>query len=565
MSALLWLIRTSARNRLVSMLRWARSPRYAAALILGVLYVWWFLVRPASHAGTTSFLLGRPTEVIVTVLLVVMLMGSWVFGADASALSFSQAEVSLLFAAPLTRRQLVVFKLARAQVAVIVSTLIWVFILHRGGTALPSGLRAIGLWVLFTTLNWHRLGAALVRSSWREHHGAGARRQRWAILAFALVGASLAVSIVLGWGELFAARGVGGFFSALPRVLARPPASVALYPFQLVVRPTFAGSIGQWVRAILPAVAVMLLHGWWVLRSDASFEEAAIEASAERARRLEARARRSTPGVAAPRAATSTLALSSSGHPAMAIVWKNMLCLRRTAQLRVFIGPTVMAIAMGAASSDSGADRAEVVATCGLAFAGMLLLFGGRLIRNDLRHDMQHLPLLKSLPVAAQDLVLAEVASSALPMAAVQFLCLAIAYVGAFVSTRHPLTAGLRLALLVAAPLALVALNGAMLTIQNGTAVLFPAWVRLGPTVSTGVEMIGQNLLSMVASLLLLAIALILPAVAGWAVFVALARARAAAVGVAAIVAAIVLGLETYGTMRLLGGAFTRAEPLQAT
>ena len=33
----------------------------------------------------------------------------------------------------------------------------------------------ISLWALFSTLNLHRLGAALVRSSWREHGGAGAR------------------------------------------------------------------------------------------------------------------------------------------------------------------------------------------------------------------------------------------------------------------------------------------------------------------------------------------------------------------------------------------------------
>ena len=50
----------------------------------------------------------------------------------------------------------------------------------------------------------------------------------------------------------------------------------------------------------------------------------------------------------------------------------------------------------------------------------MLIVFGGRLIRNDLRQDMQHLPLLKTLPIAPGDLMLAEVASGALPMAALQ-------------------------------------------------------------------------------------------------------------------------------------------------
>ena len=565
MNALLHLLWTSARNRFVSKLQRLRSPRYAAGLIAGVLYVWWFLVRPANRAHGASFLLGQETEIVVTVLLVATLMGSWVFGADASALAFSEAEVSLLFAAPLSRRQLIAFKLVRAQLAVVVNTLIWVFILHRGGTALPAGLRAISLWVLFTTLNWHRLAAALVRSSWGEHRSAGVRRQRWAIAAFALVGAALVVGIVRGWSALFAVHGMAGFFGALPRVLGRPPASVALYPFALVVAPTFAHTVAVWAREILPAVAIMLLHGWWVLHSDAAFEEAAIEASARRARRLEARSRQLVAGPAAPRAATSTLALAAAGHPAMAIVWKNMLCLRRTVQLRVFIGPTVMAIFVGAAASDNGASGAEVVATCAMAFAGMLVLFGGRLIRNDLRHDMLHLPLLKSLPIAAQDLVLAEVASAALPMAAVQLLSVIIAYVAALISAHAPLAPAVRIALLVGAPFALVAVNGALLTIQNGTALLFPAWVRLGPTVNAGVERLGQNLLSMVASLILLGIALVIPALIGWAVTTIYVGASAAGVATTMIVGAIVLGAETYGAIRLLGGAFARAEPLQAT
>src|SRR5581483_11210173 len=136
---------------------------------------------------------------------------------------------------------------------------------------------------------------------------------------------------------------------------------------------------------------------------------------------------------------------------------------------------------------------------------------GGRLIRNDLRHDMQHLPLLKSLPLASDDVVLAEVASSALPMAVVQTLLIAIAYVSSAISRWSPVAADLRLGLLIATPVAALALNAALLTIQNGTAVLFPAWVRLGPVVSTGVEALGQNVLGTAANLIALAIGLIVP------------------------------------------------------
>jgi hypothetical protein len=118
---------------------------------------------------------------------------------------------------------------------------------------------------------------------------------------------------------------------------------------------------------------------------------------------------------AVPKSPTSTIQLATVGHPALAIIWKNMLCLRRTSQWRVFIGPGVMAIAIGTAMGGAETDAAARVAAGAMVLAGMLLLFGGRLIRNDLRHDMQHLPLIKSLPIASGHIVLAEIASSALP------------------------------------------------------------------------------------------------------------------------------------------------------
>jgi ABC-2 type transport system permease protein len=564
LSAFAYLIWTSGRNRFVTALRRVRSPRYAAALLVGGLYIWSFLLRPNSGANNISSLLGQPTEVIITVLLVVTLMGSWVFGSDTTALAFTQAELSLLFPAPLSRRALIGYKLTRAQIAVVINVLIWVFILRRGGTVLPAAMRALAIWVLFSTLNLHRLGAALVRSAWREHGAAGSRRNRWSIVIFAAVGLAVLAGIIGGRGELGAVDGTGAFFTALGHVMSRPPASIGLYPFHLIVAPAFAQSRGEWDRAIIPAVIMVVAHAWWVFRSDTAFEDAAIEASAERARRLDAiRARRTVAAISTPRSAASTLRLASVGHPALAIFWKNMLCLRRTAQLRVFVGPLTMAIAIAAATSGAGADMGAVFAIGALVLTGMLLLFGGRLIRNDLRHDMQHLPLLKSLPIPAGDIVLAEVASSALPMAIVQMALITIAYLSLLASHASPLSADVRLALLIAAPFAVVALNAAILTIQNATAVLFPAWVRLGPVVSVGVEALGQNLLATVATLFSLAIGLIVPLGAAWATVALVSQARAIQFMLMIIAAAVVLSIETYGAMRLLGRALSRAEPSQ--
>src|SRR5262249_50794352 len=135
---------------------------------------------------------------------------------------------------------------------------------------------------------------------------------------------------------------------------------------------------------------------------------------------------------------------------------------RRTAQLRLLVGPGAMAIAFGAAASEGGSDPAMFIAAGATAVGLMLLVFGGRMIRNDLRHDMLNLPLLKALPIAPRDLLVAEVASSTLPMAAIQVIAVVVAFIASFFTREMPVPLPLRIAILVAAPFAALSLNAAL-------------------------------------------------------------------------------------------------------
>jgi len=562
-NAFAYLAWTSARNRAVTLVRRARNPRHVVALLVGVGYIWLFLFRPVSRGTSTSLWAGKPVEMLATLLLTLTLAGAWVFGSDTLALAFTPAEVSMLFPAPVSRRGLIGYKLYRAQIGVLINALIWVFVLRRGGTAIPSPLRALSLWVLFSTLNLHRLGAALVWSALRQHGRSGVKRNGIALIVFSLMGAALVAGLIANRAALTASNGMGGFFKALGNVLASFPAVIALFPMHILVGPAFATSAGAWLRAMPYAIALLAVHALWVIRSDAAFEDAAIEASAERARRRAAgRTRRGAARV--PKASTAAPQLASTGHPAVAIVWKNMLCLRRTAQARLLIAPTAMAIGIGAAAAAGGNGWPEIITASALALAGMLFLFGGRLIRNDLRHDMLHLPFLKSSPLASADIVLAEVASGALPIAALAQVLIIVAFASAVGWREPPLSLATRVALLVASPFAMLALNSAVLTIQNGIAVLFPAWIRLGPAVSTGVEALGQNLLSTVANVIGVGVALIVPLLIGWTAVAVLGTPRAVTLALVIITASIVLAGETYLAIRYLGTALARAEPLQA-
>ena len=66
---------------------------------------------------------------------------------------------------------------------------------------------------------------------------------------------------------------------------------------------------------------------------------------------------------------------------------------------------------------------------------------------------------------------------------------------------------------------ALLVLNAASVTIQNAAALLFPAWVQIGQAKAGGVEVLGQTILTTLASVIALAIALLPPGIMAVAAF----------------------------------------------
>jgi hypothetical protein len=562
--ALAWLVWTTTRNRIASQVRRLRNPRYAAAFAVGALYFWWFLFRPtASPMRVSNPLLGATSAALSPLLLVLLLSGVWLFGGDRTALAFAPAEISMLFTAPLSRRALIVYKLVRAQLAILVSSVIWVFLLRRGSATLPGVLSALAFWVLFMTLASHRLGAALARASSHEHGAAGVRRNWVAIALFSAVVIVLLLQLASARAAISSARDAGETLKALAAAFSTGPARAALYPFHLMLAPVYAASVGEWAWAMLPALGILAFHTWWVLQSDAAFEEAAADASALREKQLEKlRSRRGAAPTVKASSGARTIGLASTGRPALAVVWKNTICLLRTSQFRQLLGPVMIALIGSFVWAGRVGDPAQNVALLAALLAVVLLLFGGRAIRNDLRSDMLHLPLLKTLPLSASELVLAEIASGAVPMAATQFVLLAIAEV-ALAASRNAfhIPVELRAGLIAGAPAALVALNFAMFTILNGTAVLFPGWTRLGTVGAAGVEALGSNVIATFGTLVLLALLLVVPLAAGAVVFNVLSAHIGLATAFAGIAGALALGLESYFLLRGVGRAFARAEP----
>lgn len=568
--ALGYLLVHSAKNRLRGQLARLRRPRYLLAVLAGGAYFGALLFNskmPSPLAGSTSSAMG---QLIYTAVIFVTVASGWVFGSDRPALVFSEAEVQLLFPAPLPRASLVRYKVAQAQIVVLFSVIIWVVLLRSGGTTLPFWMRAISLWIILSTLYLHRVGASLVRTSAASH---GVRGVRSNLIPIVIV---IAAVVVVGWSIVRAVPGVraammvGEGGDALEKLTTSQPLSTILYPFHLLVTPLFADTWRQWLRAVIPAFVLMAAHYPWVTRTDAAFEEAVADAAAKRARAAASTrgARRRLIGDAERTVPRPWFALAPTGHPAVAIVWKNVLAYTRTLRLTTFAILVVGVGVIGGSLYTQVGDWHELAAIGEILCAiplGMLVLLGPGFVRADLRQDLLQLDQLRSYPLRGSTIVAAEIASTTAILTVMQYLLLAFAALLASYDPNAPVpVAPAALIALVALP----TLNAITLTVANGAALLFPGWVRLGDGRAAGIEAMGQNVLAIFVSLILTMVALIAPLIVATLVVTSVGAwtkqplSAWSFVPAAPIAALVVLG-ELWLVIKWLGRVFARTDLAQ--
>jgi ABC-2 type transport system permease protein len=332
------------------------------------------------------------------------------------------------------------------------------------------------------------------------------------------------------------------------------------------MRPLAADSAAQWLGAFWPALVLLVLHYIWVVRSDTAFEEAAAELSLRRAQALARGPAGSASGRSSSGAPPALVRLSPVGWPAGAILWKNLVAATRTRRVRQVVLTLIGAGAIvSVLSFDPDGTLAEIAGWLAVFWAGIMVVIGPQYVRNDLRGDLLKLDLLRSYPVRGWAVVLAEAGGSTLMLTAVQLCLLVIGYL-AFLGNQS-MTPDLeeRTVLLLACITFLPAVNLLGMLIQNGVALLYPAWVHLGSGRAAGVEALGQNLLMMVAFVAMLALTLVIPAVIGGGVFLLLHAPLAAwAVIPAGALTLGIIGFEAALIVEWLGRVFEQTDPASA-
>ena len=547
----------SARNRIMRQVRRLRKPRYAAALLLGLAYLWAVSARQRPSSGPPD-VSPAVVELLASVGVTLILLYTWLFGSDRRALAFSRAEVTWLFPAPVTRAQLIRYKLLRGQFVVLFNVLLWTFLLSRDLSGGPWR-RAAAIWVLLTTLALHRIGAALLKASLWEHGAVAVRARAMSLTALAgvtliaLLDATRAMpALTQGW-----AAGPREFLLAAEAFAARPVPHTLLFPARVLVRPMLAGGWSEWANALLPAIAILVAHYLWVVRSDAAFEETAAAAALARSRT------RSTAKRAPRFTARAVPQLAPQGWPAGALLWKNLVAVVRAGRVRgVAVGMMVAALVLlGLSLVGGNATLLELVGWMTATWAGFLFVLGPQWIRNDLRTDLARLSMLRSYPLRGAAVVGAETAGSTAILTALQLGLVLLAWIALWGSRVQEPSAEVRTAVLLGAIVMLPGINFLGMLIQNGAVILLPGWVNPGSDRPIGVEALGHNMLIISGFLLMLAALLALPAGIAAAVFFGLGSHGWWAAAVAALAALALMALEARVLLARLGRVYEATEP----
>jgi hypothetical protein len=252
-------------------------------------------------------------------------------------------------------------------------------------------------------------------------------------------------------------------------------------------------------------------------------------------------------------------ALAASGMPAMAIAWKNVAAALRggswRSQLISFtVGLVVMAIVVRSASEAAS----DIFVGVTVGWGAMLVFVGPLWMRFDLRLDLPRLAILKTWPLPGRQIVAAEIGAVTVLHSATIW-SLMIVPIALVIMDPGLASATIGVPMFLAVALAIPVLNALMFTVQNGTALMFPAWVRLG-TETRGFETMGQNLLTMGATTLVAAVALVFPVGLG-ALIIFFGRSwHGWAFPIASLLGGILLLIELWPVINWLGDVFERTD-----
>ena len=585
LGALLYLRLTSLKNLVLSRVRRLRQPKYLVGALVGAAYFYFVVFGRAFGRGGRA---GAPARVafvpaggfmphdtaplalaLGAFALLVVFVFMWVLPSQKPGLLFSEAETAFLFPAPITRRALIHYKLLSAQFSVLLQSLFFSLVFNGRGLVSGHAFQVlIGWWLILTFVNLHYMGASLTIARLIDR-GTSTLRRRAAVLGgIALV---VVVTIAWVWRDLRAPApadlaGADPFARWLLTILDGGLLHWLLLPFKLVLAPFFATGLGPFLIALGPALLLLGALYFWVMRMEASFEEASLAQAEKRAtRRAARRAGNYRLGQAAAKARRPPFALADTGRPEFAFLWKNLLSTRAFFDARTWLVGASLIVFGSRLLARMGPAQQGILSGLGVAaliLAGYTLAFGPLVARLDLRADLGNADILKTYPLPGWRIVLGELLAPVAILTGIVTLALLLALC-AFQPSEHAsawLAPELRATYAVCFAALTPALVALQLLVPNAAAIVFPAWFQAVRTPGGGIDLMGQRLIFVFGQIFIIVLALIPAALtAALLVFVTqwLIGPMLSVIFATVVVLAVIVG-ELWCGLWWLGGRFER-------
>ncbi|MGH9419184.1 MAG: putative ABC exporter domain-containing protein, partial [Thermoanaerobaculia bacterium] len=309
-------------------MRRLREPRYLIGAIAGAAYFWFLIFRRASGAGNGKLLVLKTMSInpviagFASVVALVIMILAWALPGDSGGIEFSDAEIAFLFPAPLHRRDLILYKIFRAQPQALFSALVMTVLgWWRQGLF-------IGVYVTISVLSIYFMFVSLGRA-------------RLKLAGFGFLSRLIAVSAILAglfWLARFEMHAVsfagiktGQDLFKLMKVPFETPLIVKIILFvpHLFASAAIPSSLTSLAVSCLAVIALGIAFFYMAVAMNVSFEEASIAASQRRtSRRDRSRSQRSGSFVMFRRA-PPLFRLQEKGPAEVAFIWKNLIALMR--------------------------------------------------------------------------------------------------------------------------------------------------------------------------------------------------------------------------------------------
>jgi hypothetical protein len=552
------------KNNIMQRLRRLREPRYLIGAIAGAAYFYFLFLRRlmGAHSSNGKFIMMQKLAVspvvadVASVVLLLLMITAWALPADSGGLEFSETEIAFLFPAPLRRRDILLYKILRAQPQAMFSALVMTVLgWWRNGWF-------IGVWAAISVLSVYFTLVSLGRARLRLMHiGFLARLVGVAAIVAGFYWLAKSEVSAINFRKLHNAPAV---LNALAAPFHKPLIRTILFIPHLIASAAIPASFGMLAISVPIVLALGVAFFFIAAGLNVSFEEASIAASQKKAARQQrVRGQRSGTFVMFRRA-PPPFKLGETGPVEVAVIWKNMIALVRNSIAWVVIFTVVLAFLFGMALWSHNEVSYTGIGSVLLFMGCIFPLLAPNIFSNDLRLDMPRLEVLKSYPITGERLIAAEIAAPLLVISILEMLFATSASimmgmggtsnVTKFIATPQFIVAVLLLTLPVCA---------VQLVIRNSVPVLFPAWAMRGKDEPRGFVMTGQRLITMAGNILVLAIALIPAAVVFlpslWIAF-RFFSGNPAFIAVATMPAVAVLLAEVWMGIKALGAQFEKLD-----